>query len=573
MITILLKSLNRSHLLFTLILLFITVNVSYAQRFSISGTKINDINGTEFVPIGANVSGWNYHDWVHNAVADVDVLSQAWKFNIVRANIHLKATSWNGVLTNGGKTWRHNINECTTALDAIVNQFTAKKIVVMLEVHDWTCSYPTTADDIQLLYDFWSWAANRYKGNTYVWFNIMNEPQWDNNNGYASYSWVTTHRPIIQLIRDQIAADNIIIIDGVNCGQETQTWNNNPIPASQSAIITYGNDLKYFNNKTYNNIGFNFHMYGYWGLNFTKSDTKLTDFITRIHNLGHCIFIGEVGATGLADSDNVENVGSAYRAALLGKRVGMLAWHWSPKDGFKLTEAGSGAAINSWTNPTNLSTWAGKYFWDATHRDGFGLSSSIIGTPDTQPPTAPSNLVSTGSTAESVSLSWSASTDNVGVVGYNVYRGTALVGTTISLFFTVTGLSKGKSYTFTVKAKDAVGNLSLSSNTVTVKTPRATARLTNGDLVINSKFTETISVYPNPSQGQFVVNYISPINQSVVVQIVDMNGNILLSNSKQVNKGNNTISLTANKGKTGLYYINLIPSLSKKIIVTKIRIN
>ena len=299
------------HLLVILSLFFLTISVSYAQRFSINGTQIKDPSGAEFVPIGANISGWNYHDWVHNAVADADVIEQAWKFNIVRATINIKAATWNGALTNGGKTWRNNTAECAAALDSIINKFTAKKIVVMLEVHDWTCTYPTTPEDIQLLNDFWSWAANRYKSNSYVWFNIMNEPQWDAANGNASYSWVTTHRPVIQLIRDQIVADNIIIVDGVNCGQETQTWNNNPIPAAQSAVITYGNDLKNFNNKTYANIGFNFHMYGAWGLNNTQSDTKITDYITRVHNLGHCIFIGEVGATGLQDRDNVENVGSA----------------------------------------------------------------------------------------------------------------------------------------------------------------------------------------------------------------------------------------------------------------------
>ncbi len=558
------------HLVVILSLFLLTISVSYAQRFSIIGTQIRDSSGAEFVPIGANISGWNFHDWVHNAVTDADVIEQAWNFNIVRATINLKAATWNGTLTNGGKTWRNNTAECTAALDAIVNQFTAKKIVVMLEVHDWTCTYPTTADDIQLLNDFWSWAANRYKSNSYVWFNIMNEPQWDAGNGNASYSWVTTHRPIIQLIRDQIGADNIIIVDGVNCGQETQTWNNNPIPAAQSAVITYGNDLKNFNNKTYANIGFNFHMYAGWGLNNTQSDTKLTDYITRVQNLGHCIFIGEVGATGLQDRDNVENVGSAYRAALLGKRVGMLAWHWNPKDGFKLTDAGSGAAINSWTNPTNLSSWAGKYFWDATHIDGFGLQG---GTSDTQAPTAPANLVSTGVTTVSASLAWSASTDNVAVTGYNVYRGTVLAGTTSSLSFTVTGLSKNRSYTFTVKAKDAAGNLSVASNAVTVKTPRSAAKLAIGGPGVNSQYTELIAVYPNPSQGQFVINYFSPVDQSVNIRMLDMQGKVLLTNQKQVAKGLNIISLNAGKGKTGLYLINLIPSVTKTPINTKIKIN
>jgi len=89
---------------------------------------------------------------------------------------------------------------------------------------------------------------------------------------------------------------------------------------------------------------------------------------------------------------------------------------------------------------------------------------------DTQAPTAPSNLTSPSKTSNSVSLSWSASSDNVGVTGYDVYNGSTLAGSTTSTSYTVTGLSASTSYTFTVKAKDAAGNVSAASNAVTVTT-------------------------------------------------------------------------------------------------------
>ncbi len=79
---------------------------------------------------------------------------------------------------------------------------------------------------------------------------------------------------------------------------------------------------------------------------------------------------------------------------------------------------------------------------------------------DEQPPTAPSGLSATARTATSISLSWSASTDDVGVVAYDVYLGTTLLGSTPSTTFTATGLSPGTSYSFTVKARDAAGNAS-----------------------------------------------------------------------------------------------------------------
>ncbi|SFI31080.1 Chitodextrinase [Paenibacillus sp. UNC496MF] len=92
---------------------------------------------------------------------------------------------------------------------------------------------------------------------------------------------------------------------------------------------------------------------------------------------------------------------------------------------------------------------------------------------DTQAPTAPTNLTSTGKTDTSVGLSWSASSDNVGVTGYNVYNGTALAGTTTGAggtTFTASGLAPNTAYTFTVKAKDASNNVSAASNGVTVTT-------------------------------------------------------------------------------------------------------
>ena len=91
--------------------------------------------------------------------------------------------------------------------------------------------------------------------------------------------------------------------------------------------------------------------------------------------------------------------------------------------------------------------------------------------PDTTPPTAPAGLAVSASTTTSVSLGWSASTDNVGVTGYRVYSGSSQVASTTGTSATVTGLTPGTSYTFTVKALDAAGNVSPASNAATVTTP------------------------------------------------------------------------------------------------------
>ena len=82
------------------------------------------------------------------------------------------------------------------------------------------------------------------------------------------------------------------------------------------------------------------------------------------------------------------------------------------------------------------------------------------GTPDTTPPTAPTALSVTARTETSVTLSWTASTDAMGVIGYGVYRNATQVGQTPTTVFTVLNVPCGTTSPFTVDAFDAAGNRS-----------------------------------------------------------------------------------------------------------------
>ncbi|UWX59155.1 endonuclease [Chryseobacterium oranimense] len=92
--------------------------------------------------------------------------------------------------------------------------------------------------------------------------------------------------------------------------------------------------------------------------------------------------------------------------------------------------------------------------------------NQIWGTPvaDTQAPTAPTNLITQNPTSSTVSLSWTAATDNIGVTGYDVYANGVFKMTVSGTTATVQGLTPSTTYTFYVIAKDASGNASPQSN-------------------------------------------------------------------------------------------------------------
>jgi len=99
---------------------------------------------------------------------------------------------------------------------------------------------------------------------------------------------------------------------------------------------------------------------------------------------------------------------------------------------------------------------------------------------DTTPPTVPSGLTGTATGSTSISLSWNASTDNVGVAGYRVDRcqGTGCTefghfATPTGTAFSNTGLAAGTTYRYWVRAFDAAGNFSGYSTIVTATTALA----------------------------------------------------------------------------------------------------
>jgi len=116
-----------------------------------------------------------------------------------------------------------------------------------------------------------------------------------------------------------------------------------------------------------------------------------------------------------------------------------------------------------------LSVTSGVGSWAAS-----ATSSAAQAVLDSTPPTTPGAPVASATTATGTSIAWPASTDNVAVTGYGVYRDGVLLATVAGTAFTDSGLTAATTYRYTIVARDAVGNVSAVStgtNVVTASTP------------------------------------------------------------------------------------------------------
>lgn len=146
-----------------------------------------------------------------------------------------------------------------------------------------------------------------------------------------------------------------------------------------------------------------------------------------------------------------------------------------------------------------------------------GVGDPYAGGPtDTEAPSAPANLAAGNITSSSVDLSWTASSDNVGVSSYDVYKDNVYFASTSSTAYAVTGLNSETSYSFYVKAKDAAGNISPASNTLNITTSEV---IVGEDLPMVSAISLTVTRSGRRYYGKSTINVSSggaPVSNAFV---------------------------------------------------------
>ncbi|MFE2942240.1 cellulase family glycosylhydrolase [Streptomyces sp. NPDC059255] len=399
-----------------------------ATGLHISGGRLLEGNGNDFVMRGVNHAHTWYPSRTTSALRDIKALGA----NTVR------------VVLSTGDQWTRND---ATDVANVIAQCKQNKLICVLEAHD-TTGYgeQSAAVSLSRAADYWISVQSALTGQeNYVVVNIGNEPY--GNTNYAG--WTADTKAAIQRLRNA-GFDHTLMVDGPNWGQD---W----------AFTMRDNAASVFAADPDRNTMFSIHMYGVF-----DTAAKVSSYLNSFVSAGLPILVGEFGQLH-SDGDPDED---AIMSTTQSLGLGYLGWSWSGNSGgVEYLDMATGF------DPNALSAWGQRIFRGANGIAATAKQATVYGGSsggDTTAPTTPGTPAASNVTATSVTLSWAASTDAVGVTAYDVVRvgGSAetAAATSATPSVTVTGLSAATAYDFAVYARDAAGNRSARSATVRVTT-------------------------------------------------------------------------------------------------------
>ncbi|MDB1087583.1 cellulase family glycosylhydrolase [Streptomyces sp. ACA25] len=393
----------------------------------VSDGRLVESNGNDFVMRGVN----HPHAWYPQETSSI-------------ANIKgLGANSIRVVLSSGHRWERNSAQDVAS----VIADCRANRVICVLEVHD-TTGYGEQdgAATLDQAADYWIGIKSALEGQEdYVIINIGNEPH--GNQGYER--WAADTRGAIQKLRNA-GFDHALMVDGPNWGQDwTNTMRNN----AQSV----------FDADPHGNTVFSIHMYGVY-----ETESSIRSYLSDFVNAGLPILVGEFGhdhSDGTPDEDAILRLSEEFG-------TGYLGWSWS----------GNGSPVeyldmvNNF-NPNSLTSWGERLFNGPNGIAETSREAAVFGSgqdEDTTPPSRPGTPAASAVTSSTVSLTWTPSTDNVGVTAYDIVRVSGSdetrVATSAAPSITVGGLDADTEYVFAVYARDAAGNRSDRSGTVSVTT-------------------------------------------------------------------------------------------------------
>ena len=160
-------------------------------------------------------------------------------------------------------------------------------------------------------------------------------------------------------------------------------------------------------------------------------------------------------------------------------------------------------------------------------------------------PSVPANVAKTGQSTSTASFSWTASTDNVGVVYYLIFKDGVKIDSVTTTSYTATALSANTSYIFTVKAGDASKNVSAASTALSVTTSKSTG--------IEDLHLVSLVAYPSPVADILNVD-LSGLGDGTLC-ILTLEGKLLL---EQTAMGTGIVSINLSQLAQGMYQCRFV---------------
>ncbi|GAA2995781.1 cellulase family glycosylhydrolase [Streptosporangium longisporum] len=403
---------------------FVSMSPAHAAvGLHVSGTKIVEGNGTPFVMRGTS----HAHTWYASqtgSFADIKSLGA----NAVR------------VVLSGGRWTANNAADVAN----VVSLCKQNKLICVLENHD-TTGYgeQSGAYTLDQAVDYWIGIKSALVGQEdYVVINIGNEPI---GNNATTPNWTQATSAAITRMRSN-GFQHLLMVDAPNWGQD---WS---FTMRDNAATVAAADPQ-------RNTVFSVHMYGVF-----DTAAEVTSYLQAFQTAGLPLVVGEFGfnhSDGNPDEDTI-------MAQAQARGIGYFGWSWS----------GNGGGVEYLDqvtnfNVANLTPWGERLFNGANGIAQTAAEATIFGgtgTPDTQAPTRPGTPAASQITSTGARLTWTASTDDRAVSGYDVYRGTTRLGSSTTNSITLTGLAAQTAYTVHVVARDAAGNTSTPSATTTFTT-------------------------------------------------------------------------------------------------------